>query len=127
MWLGEETWLDTEGNAKFLYWRDLIEANGWRQCPTGRAYWVGDTQHMPPDDNIYRVHIATTTGHVKVSCIGLESVDAIVDGNYAGTHKLPDWMQEKLAVLTMMSSKPPTELVDGVGRRINSDTYWVFC
>jgi hypothetical protein len=46
---------------------------------------------------------------------------------YADTSKLPDWMQEKLAVLTMMSSKPPTEPVDGVGRRINDNIYWVFC
>lgn len=127
MWLGEETWLDTRGTLKFLYWLDLIEANEWWRCAGRGAYWVGDTQHIPPDDNIYRVHIATDTGYVKVSCIGLESVDATVDGNYAGTHNLPDWMQEKLAVLSMMSSKPPTKLVDGVGRRINSDTYWVFC
>ena len=127
MWLNESTLMGDTTQSEFLKYKDIIEASGWRRCTKRNAYWVGDTQHLPPDDNIYRVHIATTTGHVKVSCIGLESVDAIVDGNYAGTHKLPDWMQEKLAVLTMMSSKPPTELVDGVGRRINDDTYWVFC
>jgi len=126
MWLGEETWQDTTPD-EFRKYTDLIEANGWRRCTKRSAYWVDDPQHLPPDDNIYRVHIVADTGYVKVSCIGLESVDAIVDGTYAGTHKLPDWMQEKLAVLSMMSSKPPTELVDGVGRRINSDTYWVFC
>jgi hypothetical protein len=87
---------------------------------------VDDTQHIPPDDNVYRVHVASDTGYVTVACIGLESVDAIIDGNYGNTDKLPDWMQEKLAVLTMMSSKPPTEFVNGVGRRINGDTYWVF-
>jgi hypothetical protein len=87
---------------------------------------VGDTQHLPPDDNIYRVQIEPDTGYVSVACIGLESIDALVDGIYADTSKLPDWMQEKLAVLTMMSSKPPTEPVDGVGRRINDNIYWVF-
>jgi hypothetical protein len=126
MWLGEEDWLDTEG-MKFLYWRDRIEADGWRRSTRTRAYWVDDTQDIPPDDNIYRVHIDPDNGCVKVACIGMEKVDAIVDGNYSGTDVLPDWMQEKLAVLRMMSPKPPTEMVVGVGRRINNDTYWVFC
>jgi hypothetical protein len=27
----------------------------------------------------------------------------------------------------MLSAKPPTEVVDGVGRRIDADIYWVFC
>ena len=31
-----------------------------------------------------------------------------------------------LAVLTMMDDKPPTEEVDGVGRRIDTNTFWVF-
>lgn len=127
MWLGESTWLGDTTEKEFLKYRDMIEANGWRQCTRRRAYWIGDAQHIPSDDNIYRVNIDPDTGYVKVACIGLESVDALVDGNYSGTHTLPDWMQEKLAVLTMMSSKPPTETVDGVGRRINDDTYWVFC
>ena len=32
-----------------------------------------------------------------MACIGLESVDAIVDGNYDSIESLPDWMREKLA------------------------------
>jgi len=127
MWLGEEDWINVQGDKKFLYWQDLIEANGYHRCTRRRAYWVGDTQHLPSDDNIYRVQIEPDTGYVSVACIGLESIDALVDGTYADTSKLPDWMQEKLAVLTMMSSKPPTEPVDGVGRRINDNIYWVFC
>jgi hypothetical protein len=126
MWLGEEAFSKLKGRESVKF-RDLIVANDMRRCTKRRAYWVGDTQHLPPDDNIYRVHVDTDTGHVRVTCIGLESVDAIVDGNYTGTDKLPNWMQEKLAVLRMLSAKPPTEVVDGVGRRIDADIYWVFC
>jgi len=126
MWLGEETWLE-EPDKRYLYFLDLIVANGWCRCTRRRAYWVDNPQHLPPDDNIYRVQIDDDTGYVNVACIGLERVDALVDGTYADTARLPDWMQEKLAVLTMMSSKPPTETVDGVGRRIDNNTYWVFC
>ena len=126
MWLSERDLTDYR-DKRFLKYRDLITAHGWKRCTRRMAYWIGDTQHIPPDDNIYRVHVDNDTGHVRVTCIGLESVDAIVDGNYTGTDKLPNWMQEKLAVLRMLSAKPPTEVVEGVGRRINADIYWVFC
>lgn len=127
MWLGEWHWLNEKDNKKFLKYRDLVEANGHTLCRQRNAYWIDETDDLPPDDNIYRVRIEPTTKCVRVDCIGLESVDAIVDGIYADTSKLPMWMQEKLAVLTMMSPKPPTKNVPDVGRRINDDTYWVYC
>jgi hypothetical protein len=40
---------------------------------------------------------------------------------------LPDWIREKVTLLAMLSPKPPTEPLAGVGRRITADTYWVFC
>jgi hypothetical protein len=69
MWLGEEDWINVQGDKKFLYWQDLIEANGYHRCTRRRAYWVGDTQHLPPDDNIYRVQIEPDTGYVSVACM----------------------------------------------------------
>jgi hypothetical protein len=81
----------------------------------------------PSDDNIYRILIHPTTKHVEVTCVGLEKVDAQAEGVYRSTNLLPDWMQEKLAVLTMMSAEPPTKIVEGIGRRIDHDRYWVFC
>ena len=126
MWIGDKDLADAE-DMKFLYWRDCIEAGGWRRDHRTRTYWVGDTQDIPSDDNIYRIHVDPATGYVKVACIGLERIDAIVDGNYASTNELPDWMQERIALLRMVSAKPPTEIITGVGRRINEDTYWVFC
>lgn len=126
MWLGEEYLQDLRGKA-FLKMRDLIIAHGWERCIQRRAYWIGDTQGLPHDDNIYRVSVDQINGRVKVACIGLESVDAIVDGNYDSVKDLPDWMQEKLTLLSMLSHTPPTEPVAGVGRRINAEIYWVFC
>ena len=125
MWLSERDLTDYR-DKRFLKYRDLITAHGWKRCTRRMAYWIGDTQHIPPDDNIYRVSVDQDTGYVTVACIGLESVDAIVDGNYDGINKLPDWMQEKITLLSMLSPVPPTEPVEGVGRRINADIYWVF-
>lgn len=125
MWLGERDLSDYR-DKKLRKFFDLVIAYGWHKCAKRGAYWIGNIQDMPHDDNIYRVSVDQDTGYVKVACIGLESVDAIVDGNYDGINKLPDWMQEKLTLLSMLSPVPPTEPVEGVGRRINADIYWVF-
>tara|TARA_R110000822_G_scaffold154966_1_gene294758 strand:- start:555 stop:1055 length:501 start_codon:yes stop_codon:yes gene_type:complete len=39
--------------------------------------------------------------------------------------ELPDWMQKHLAVLSMTSDDPPTKHVDGVGRRIARNVFWI--
>lgn len=79
------------------------------------------TEH---DSNIYRINISG--GVVDVICIGMEKVDAYLEGVYDGLDKLPQWMQERIAILSMLSAEPPTEDVVGVGRRISVHTYWVY-
>ena len=75
------------------------------------------------DDHIYRVSICTDG--VDVVCFGL-GIDTIHDGHYINADVLPKWVQERLAVLMMMSYAPPTEEVECVGRRISRDVYWVY-
>jgi len=75
------------------------------------------------DDSIYRVSVCTDG--VDVVCFGM-GVDTIHDGHYINVDVLPKWVQERLAVLMMMTSTPPTEEVEGVGRRISRDVYWVY-
>ena len=75
------------------------------------------------DDNIYRVSVCPDG--VDVVCFGM-GVDTIHDGHYINVDVLPKWVQERLAVLMMMTSAPPTEEVEGVGRRISRDVYWVY-
>ena len=79
----------------------------------------------PEEDNIYRVCIDPATQQVEVTTFGIDYLDTSEVGMYANTSTLPMWMQEKLAVLTMMSPKPPTTPVEGVGQRINATTYWL--
>ena len=52
-------------------------------------------------------------------------VDEAVEGTYDDLDSLPKWIQERVALLSMLSYKPPTVTVEGVGRRISKDTYWV--
>ena len=45
---------------------------------------------------------------------------------YASVAELPKWAQERVAVLMLCDPTPPTQDVDGVGRRIDRDVYWVY-
>ena len=78
---------------------------------------------LADDNNIYRVSVCPDG--VDVVCFGM-GVDTIHDGHYINADVLPKWVQERLAVLMMMSYTPPTEEVEGVGRRISHDVYWVY-
>ena len=46
-----------------------------------------------------------------VSCFGMEGVDMAVEGAYDSVDELPEWIQRKLAVLTMLKVKPPMQAV----------------
>jgi hypothetical protein len=39
---------------------------------------------------------------------------------------LPQWVQDKLAVLMLLDHNANNQEVAGVGRRINEDIFWVF-
>ena len=82
-------------------------------------------ENMPQinDDKVYRVSVCPDG--VDVVCFGL-GVDTIHDGHYINVDVLPKWVQERLAVLMMMTYTPPTEEVESVGRRISRDVYWVY-
>jgi hypothetical protein len=56
----------------------------------------------------------------------MEKVAVSEEQAYNSVNDLPKWMQEKLALLMMTSAKPPTEEVDGVGRRIDDTVYWLY-
>jgi len=80
-----------------------------------RAKWTGDM------DNVYRVVVGPT---IEVMGLGMD-IDASVEGVYNSTSELPTWMQERLAVLSMMKVDPPQTKIEGVGMRVDESVYWV--
>ena len=80
---------------------------------------------LPRDDNVYRVYVSPRTNTVRVLAIGIE-VDSTIEGEYDSVDALPLWMQEKIALLMMTSLDKPTSTVEGVGRRIDANVYWIF-
>jgi hypothetical protein len=49
-----------------------------------------------------------------------------VEGEYHSVDVLPLAMQERIALLMMIPLEKPTKWVEGVGRRIDEHTYWVY-
>lgn len=79
---------------------------------------------MLAQKSVYR--ITTYKNSVSVVYLGFPAIDSDLEGVYPSVSALPDWMQERLAVLSVMSSDPPTTEVEGIGRRIDEFIYWVF-
>jgi hypothetical protein len=95
----------------------------WQVDIRSASYKMLENIPVVTDDSIYRVSVCTDG--VDVVCFGM-GVDTIHDGHYINVDVLPKWVQERLAVLMMMTYTPPTEEVEGVGRRISHDVYWVY-
>lgn len=81
-----------------------------------KAQWTGDIE------NVYRIFVGST---IEVVCLGIGSADSEVEGVYNTTDELPAWMQERIAVLSMMKVNPPQTKVEGVGMRVDESVYWV--
>ena len=81
-----------------------------------RTKWTGNLE------NVYRVLVGPT---IEVVCLGIDSVDKEAEGTYADMSELPAWMQERVAVLSMMKVDPPQTKVEGIGMRVDESVYWV--
>lgn len=75
------------------------------------------------DNDVYRVVLNSNSENVTVTHT---KVDTKLDGTYNSVEDLPQWMQDKLAVLAIMSFEPPTSHVKDVGQRISRFVFWVY-
>ena len=80
---------------------------------------------LPHDDTIYRISIDPETNVVEISCIGINRLDMVLEDTYVSVDDLPEWVKRKLAVLMMLHEEGPSFSVEGVGRRIAENIYWV--
>ncbi len=122
--------------GKIVAGRDLIVANGWIGSAVIRGFADSTILYVlkrtsaiakwgEEIDSVYRVYVHPRTGAVDVICLGIGSVDSMLEGSYPSVKALPMWAQSKLAVLSMIEVKPPMEKVEGIGMRIDADTFWV--
>jgi len=78
----------------------------------------------PMDSKTFRLSIHDN-GLVNAITWGRDS-DTLDHTFSTTTDKLPEWMQRKLAALMLFNPDQRNEEVVGVGRRINSYTFWIY-
>jgi hypothetical protein len=91
-------------------------ANRAKRAAELRTKWTGELE------NVYRVLVGPT---IEVVCLGIDSIDKEAEGTYADMSELPAWMQERVAVLSMMKVDPPQTKIEGIGMRVDESVYWV--
>lgn len=84
-----------------------------------QARWIDSSTQA------YRVEIDERTGEVDVVSLGMRSFDTNLERKHASVKMLPEWLQERLAVLAIMKVEPPQHEIDGVGVRISENVFWV--
>lgn len=76
--------------------------------------------------NTYRVTTLGYTNSIEVTCLGMNCIDSECEGLYdLEDDEIPEWLEEKLSVLMLCDHTPPTEPVEGIGRRIDEHTFWI--
>lgn len=112
---------------RWLRWRDESVSE------FGGVYAVHSVAQPEEDmynNRILRIEIGEDGGHTSVVTLGLsldgEILDSELEGDYANPQALPEWVQERLAILMLTSPDAPTEEVAGIGRRMSENIFWVY-
>lgn len=83
--------------------------------------------HMLKQQPIYRIAIHDRTGEVNTDCYDLlENFAPELKMSYHNINDMPKWAQEKLAVLMVLDPTKINNDIEGVGKRINRNTYWLY-
>ena len=83
--------------------------------------------NMLKQQPIYRIAIHDRTGEVNTDCYDLlENFAPELKMSYHNINDMPKWAQEKLAVLMVLDPTKINNDIEGVGKRINRNTYWLY-
>jgi hypothetical protein len=103
-------------------WKD---ANGNKMLSAPEEVLMAYLEMMKTEP-IYRIHI-NEDNTVETDCFEmLDAFNPELKKYYETLDDLPNWVQDKLAVLMLLDHTKVNEEVKGVGRRINENIYWVF-
>ena len=82
--------------------------------------------NMLSEKPIYRIMIMDDTT-VETDCYDLlENFAPELNSYYSNTDELPQWAQDKLAVLMLLDHNVVNKEVEGVGKRINEHIFWLY-
>ena len=82
--------------------------------------------YMCADIPVYRISVHENA-RVNITWFDLiENFAPELDEVYDSVQDLPQWVQERLAVLMVLDPTQVNEEIEGVGRRISKHVFWVF-
>jgi hypothetical protein len=82
---------------------------------------------MLKEQPIYRVSIHDRTGEVNTDCYDLlENFAPELKMRYDTINEMPNWAQAKLAVLMVLDPMKVNNDIEGVGKRISRNVYWLY-
>jgi hypothetical protein len=74
------------------------------------------------EDSIYRVCLRDVNGYITVICFGMNCVDKGDVGCYSCVDDLPSWIQERIALISMVKCD---DIIKNVGWRTEKDVFWL--
>lgn len=115
--------------------KEMFKASDLCVCGAAFPYAQGKSAGMVerdddlparPDSETFRISLFAD-GSADVMCFALPDIDDIREGHYDSTDDLPNWVQERLAILMMTDHRvKPTPHIANVGRRISAGVFWVY-
>lgn len=77
--------------------------------------------------SVHRVYVRPDKSAIEIVNFDTFSLASDISGVYIEETDLPDWAIKKLSVLLFCDWKrKPTMDIDGVGRRIDEHTFWIY-
>jgi len=75
---------------------------------------------------IYRIRVNKNSSVDTVCYDLLDNFAPELKQHYTNVDDLPAWTKEKLAVLMILDASKKSEEIDGIGRRISNEVFWVY-
>lgn len=95
-------------------------------APTrGDAVSAAITVAAPGAETVYRVLLKGEGANVVCIDMPVDYLSEAICREYDRFDQTPQWLQDRVLALRMLTEGPPTSWVEGLGRRISKDVFWV--
>lgn len=91
----------------------------------GNVISVAMTVAAPGAETVYRVLLKNDGASVVCIDMPMDFNSEAICREYGRFEQAPQWLQDRVLALRMLTEKPPTSWVEGLGRRISKDVFWV--
>lgn len=91
----------------------------------GNVICAAMTMAAPGAETVYRVLLKGEGANVVCIDMPVDYLSEAICREYDRFDQTPQWLQDRVLALRMLTEGPPTSWVEGLGRRISKDVFWV--